>query len=328
MRKTFLVAAAAVLFTSGLAQAEVVEAVVARVGDRIITRSQYENRLRMGLQEIENSVPPAEVAERKTKYQTELLNEMLSELLIKDRADRLGIKITQNEINDAVERLKGQYGLKTEEEFVESLRKSGMSRAEMETRLRDTLLTNKVFARELRSRQELSDKELREHYERDKEQYRLPERARLREIVLLIPSDADDAAIGAIATRAETIATTARGTVDFKTLVTEHSESASKDQGGDLGVVSKGELIGALDEAVFNAQTGSVVGPVRSRSGFHIIKVEERLPSEIPGFDAVKDRLRQDASEDTFQRDYRTYIDKLRKEAFVQVNEAQIPSVL
>src|SRR5258708_16467571 len=60
----------------------------------------------------------------------------------------------------------------------------------MEARLRDTLLMNKVFGRELRGREELTDKELRERYDREKEHYRLPERARLREIVILKPDTA------------------------------------------------------------------------------------------------------------------------------------------
>ena len=65
-------------------------------------------------------------------------------------------------------------------QFEESLQRSGMTRADMEARLRDTLITNKVFSRELRNREDLTDKELRERYDREKERYRLPERARLR----------------------------------------------------------------------------------------------------------------------------------------------------
>ena len=323
--KRLAIAALALFSLAAPAAAEVVESVVARVGDRIITRSQYTSRLRTGLREIESNVPPGERMARSAEFQKNLLDEMLSELLIKDRADRLGLKVTNQELADATERLKAQYGIKTDQEFNESLQKSGMSRAEMEARLRDTLLTNKVFARELRSRNDLDDKGLRERYEAEKDHYRLPERARLRELVLLIPSDADEAAIGQLATQAETLAQAARTGADFAKLVAENSQSASKDQGGDIGVVGKGELIAALDQAVFAAQAGSVVGPIRTRSGFHVVKVEERLPSEVPGFDAVKDRLRQEASEETFQRDFKAYVERLKAEAFVQVYEDQVP---
>lgn len=304
--------------------AELVEAVVARVGDRIITRSQYDARLRDGFAELERTVPPQEVTARKQELKRTLINEMLSELLIKDRADRIGLSVTPNEVKEAVERLKAQYGIDSDERFNESLKSSGLTRPEMEGRLRDTLLTNKVFSRELRSRQDLSDKELRERYEREKEQYRLPERARLREIVLVVPDGADQSTAQAISQKAETIAESAKASADFAAVARESSDSPSKEQGGEIGVVSRGEMQPALDAAVFNATAGSVVGPIQGRSGFHIVKVEERLPSEIPSFDSIKERLRKEADEETFQRDYKSYIERLRKEAFVQVYEDRL----
>ena len=54
--------------------------------------------------------------------------------------------------------------------------------------------------------------------------------------------------------------------------------------------------------------------------------MESRLPSEVPAFESVKDRLRKDASEDAWQRDYKAYIDRLRKDAFIQINEQNVPT--
>jgi peptidyl-prolyl cis-trans isomerase C len=104
------------------------------------------------------------------------------------------------------------------------------------------------------------------------------------------------------------------------------SDAGTKDKGGDLGEVARGELLPDLDKAVFNATAGTVLGPLESKSGWHILKVEARLPSEVPAFESVKDRLRKDASEDAWQRDYKAYIDRLRKDAFIQINEQNIPS--
>ena len=68
-----------------------------------------------------------------------------------------------------------------------------------------------------------------------------------------------------------------------------------------------------------------MIGPIKTKSGFHILKVDERLASEVPGFDSVKDKLRKEVDEETFQRDLKAYLDRLRKEAYVQINEAQVP---
>jgi parvulin-like peptidyl-prolyl isomerase len=302
-----------------------IESIVVRVGDRIITRSMYDRRLRDAYTEAEQSGAPADqIATRKQEMRRTLVDDLINELLIKDRADRLGIAVTDAEIKDAIVRLKQQYGISTDAQFEDSLKKSGLTRAEMETRLRDTLVTNKVFARELRNREDLDDHELRERYDREKEHYRLPERAHLREIVIIRPDN--PAAVEAARLKAGEITTSVRGGDDFAKTASTVSESGTKDKGGDLGEVNRGELLPDLDTAVFNAAQGAIIGPIETKSGWHILKVEQRLPSEVPAFESVKDRLRKDVSDETFQRDLKAYLERLRKDAYIQINDQNIPT--
>ncbi|HVS31989.1 MAG TPA: peptidyl-prolyl cis-trans isomerase [Thermoanaerobaculia bacterium] len=322
MKKTII--AIFLAATAGsLSAAQLLEAIVVRVGDRIVTRSQYERRMAEALAEIEQVSPPDQVATARAELSKRFTDELINELLIKDRADRLGITITDAEVKDAINRLKQQYNISTDEQFDISLQQSGMTRADMEARLRETLITNKVFARELRNRSDLDDRELRERYAREKDEYRLPERARLREIVIVKPDN--PAAVDAAMQRANELAAAVRGGADFAQTATASSDSGTKEKGGDLGEVARGELIADLDKAVFDANAGAVIGPIETRSGWHILKVEQRLPSEVPAFESVKDRLRRDASEETFQRDLKAYLERLRQDAFIQIHEENIP---
>ncbi len=322
MKKTVL-ALSLVLAASTASAAQLLEGIVIRVGDRIVTRTQYDRRLRERLAEIDQTVDASKAATAKADARSSLTNELVSELLIRDRADRLGIVITDAEVKEAINRLKQQYNISTDQQFDESLKQSGLTRAEMEARLRETLMTNKVFARELRNRADLSDPELRERYNREKEQYRLPERAHLREIVVLKP---EAAKMEEARTRANEVAEAAKkaGT-DFANLATTMSESGTKDKGGDLGEIAKGDLVSELDKAVFNAAPGSIIGPIETKSAWFIMQVEQRLPSEVPAFESVKEKLRRDADEETFQRDYKAYIESLRKDAFIEIHEEMIP---
>jgi peptidyl-prolyl cis-trans isomerase SurA len=324
--KKSIIAIVFALAAVSVSAAELIEGIAIRVGDRIVTRSQYEKRLQDLFREIDQTAPPSEAAAAKEQVRQGLTNELVSELLIRDRADRLGISVTDAEVSDAVNRLKQQYGITSDEQFQESLRSSGLTRAEMEARLRETLITNKVFGRELRTRSEATDAELRERYNREKEEYRRPERAELREIVVLKPDAASR--MDEARQRANEIAEAARkpGT-DFSKLATTMSESGTAERGGSLGEVARGDLVAELDQAVFNAAAGTIVGPIETRSAWHIVRVERRLPSEVPAFESIKEQLRRDASEETFQRDFKAYVESLRKDAFIQVNEAMIPKV-
>src|SRR3954447_14999712 len=215
---------------ASLSAAQIVEAIVLRVGDRIVTSTQYAHRLKDAFAEIEQTSTSDQIAAKKAEFEKNLIDEMISELLIKDRADRIGVSVTEVELKEATARLKEQYGISTDQQFEESLQKSGLSRAEMESRLRETLISNKVFARELRSREELSDRELRERYDREKEHYRLPERAHLREIVIIRPDN--PAAAEKAGQKADDVANQARSGGDFAKLAQTFSDSGSKDKGG------------------------------------------------------------------------------------------------
>jgi parvulin-like peptidyl-prolyl isomerase len=324
MKKTILAVLISLAAVS-LSAAELVEAIVVRVGDRVITRTQYAKRLREGYAEIEQSTPADKAAAKRDELRKSIVNDLIAELLIKDRADRLGISVSDAEVKDAMVRLKQQYNIATDEAFEKSLKNSGMTRADMEARLRDTLLTNKLFGRELRGRDELTDKELRERYDREKDAYRLPERARLRSIIVTKPDD--PSAAERMAARVQQIASDAKAAPDFAKYAASVPENAMKEKGGEMGDVARGELLPDLDKAVFNSNSGAILGPIATKSGWHIIKVEQRLPSEVPAFESVKDKLRKDVSEESFNRDYKAYIERLRKEAFIQINEQNVPTI-
>ncbi|MBW3671575.1 MAG: SurA N-terminal domain-containing protein, partial [Acidobacteria bacterium] len=321
MKKNSLLVILILFCSATIASAEIVEAIVARVGDRIITRTEFQKRLDREVAEIEANAPADRAEAIKERRRKELLDEMISELLVRDRAEQIGIAVTDQEVAQAVNQLKNQYGITTDEEFEASLRQAGMTPAQMETRLRETLLSNKLFARELRSRSQLGDKELRKRYEREKERYRLPERAEVREIIVLIPENANEQQIEQLEDRAKQAYERATGGGEFEALVSEYSEAPSKAEAGSIGTVSRGELLPALDSGVFASDAGAIVGPIRTRFGFHILSVDNRLPSEVPSFDEIKERLREEESEAAFQRDLKAYLENLRTQSFVVVHE-------
>src|SRR5688500_7980000 len=112
MKKTLLTAVLVLSATSASA-AQLLEGIVVRVGDRIVTRSQHERRPRDTSREIDATAPAEQRATEKTKARQTLVNEMVSELLLRDRADRLGITVSEAEIQQSIVRMKQQYNITT-----------------------------------------------------------------------------------------------------------------------------------------------------------------------------------------------------------------------
>src|ERR1700690_2815043 len=100
MKKTIL-ALALTASAATLSAAQLLEAIVIRVGDRVVTRTQYARRLKDGFTEIEqNSTSPAETTTKKEELRKNLSNDLIAEMLIKDRADRLGLSVASDELKE------------------------------------------------------------------------------------------------------------------------------------------------------------------------------------------------------------------------------------
>ena len=311
MRKTFLLFAG-LSAAAGLFAAELVEQIVVRVNDRLITQSEFDRRLAMAAKAPNHASDPAEF--RKT-----VLEDLIREKLLEERAKEMSVSATDEEVEVAVARVKQQYNLATDAEFDASLAQSGMTRDELKRQMRQTITLQKVIGRDVTSRMDQSDDALRLEYERRKEQfYAIPESAHVAEIVLKFsPSDAEARQQAVVSI--EEIRVKIKGGAPFADLAKQSSEGTTKDKGGDLGVVAKGELVEALDAAVFVTPAQEYPAPALLSGSIHLFHVTDRRPAGFKPFSEVKDDLRKRISDEMYEKRFTEYMDKLRRDAFVKI---------
>jgi peptidyl-prolyl cis-trans isomerase D len=133
---------------------------------------------------------------------------------------------------------------------------------------------------------------LRTFYEESKDQYVQAEQRKAQHILLTLTADASDEESKRIQDQASDLASQAQGGKDFAELAKQFSvDSISSEQGGDLGYFEKGVMDAAFDEQVFSMQQGEISGPVRSRFGIHIIKLNEIKPETGKSFDQIKEEI-------------------------------------
>ncbi len=297
---------------AGLCAAELVEQIVVRVNDRLITQTEFDRRLALAAKAPNH---PTDLAE----LQKSVLEDLIREKLLEERAKEMSVSATDEEVEVAVARVKQQYNMTTDSEFEASLAQSGMSRDELKRQMRQTITLQKVIGRDVTSKMDQSDDALRLEYERRKEQfYAIPESAHAAEIVLKFsPSDAEarQQAVASI----EEIRVKIKGGAPFADLAKQSSEGTTKDKGGDLGVVNKGELVEALDVAVFVTPPEEYPAPALLSDSIHLFHVTDRKPASFKPFSEVKDDLRKRISDDMYEKRFTEYMDKLRRDAFVKI---------
>ncbi|HEY2386313.1 MAG TPA: SurA N-terminal domain-containing protein [Candidatus Binatia bacterium] len=145
--------------------------------------------------------------------------------------------------------------------------------------------------KELAAAVPVTDESVQAYYDAHQSDYAKPEKAHLREILFVVPGDADDAARAAIRKTADDVLAQAK-TGDFAALAREHSgDPLTKDSGGDLGLVEQGTLDSALDDAAFALSPGQVSDVVETSRGFAIVKLEEKQPAGTQPLAEVRDQI-------------------------------------
>ncbi len=122
----------------------------------------------------------------------------------------------------------------------------------------------------------LSEEEISATYEQSSERYKQAEVRKASHILFSVEAAADEQARVEILARAQTVLAEARGGADFAELAKIHSDDpGSKENGGDLGVVTRGQMVQPFEEAVFDMTEDEIRGPIETRFGYHLIKLTE-----------------------------------------------------
>ena len=107
--------------------------------------------------------------------------------------------------------------------------------------------------------------------------------------------------------------------VDFAELAKKKSEGPSAPDGGDLGFFRRGVMVAEFERAAFTLPIGGVSAPIRTKFGWHIIKVEEKRALEARPFEDMKEQLREKLLRGQLEKFTDQYVQELRAAAVVDV---------
>ena len=317
MRRT-LVSLLFLIALSPVLHAEMLNRIVLRINDRVLTLRDYQLRREDMVREILRRVQDAEERQRLIGQAGEtVFADMFRELLLESRADQLGVEIGEVQVDTAVAQLRESYNIKTDQEFAAALAQSGLTVQQMRAQLRNTLRVQEVRGREVASRVKVEEEDLRRYYRKNLEQFRQPEQAQLREVVVLEEGGASAEERTRIAS--EIRAKVAGGT-PLTDAVAEYTTSEVTSNVIELGWVSPGDLDKNLETAVWKLPKGSVSEPVPARGGLHLVEVIDRRESRIPPFAEVSAAIQAREEERVFREEVAKYMAELEKKSLIVAN--------
>ena len=269
----------------------------------------------ISLNEFRQEIQPlrAELLQLPTSQQNLLLRQALSQLidqeLLLDEAQQRGIAISDDEMQQALIDLRGNYSA---EEYQEILRSSGQDPDYWLQQLRIRLLSEKVAASVTKDKIAIDDQQIEEYYLQHLEDYRHPDQLQARQILL----------------QTEQEATRLRNRIlageSFAALARQYSLSPDHENGGDLGTFTRGQFPPEFDKALFSLTPGRISQPVKSPYGVHLFLVEKRLKAGVLPLAEVRDKIRRQLQAREETRLYQQWLFELREKTNVQIDWEQL----
>jgi len=297
-----------------------IDEVIVRVNAGVIMRSAFESAQRELLDDLKKkNMTPEELEKLFNEYKPRLLDDLINSQLLVQRAKDLSINVDA-QVNQQILLLMKESNCDSDKCLEQKMREAGLDMEEYrriigEKFSRDAVLGQEVYRKLLMSQ---TEKEKREFYEKNKQDYVEPGEVTLSNIFIAFGKDQEQA----LARAKELVVQARAGVVDFKTLAQKYTESEPGKKDPSLGKFKIPDLKPEVKAVVENAKAGEVTDPVKLETGYSIFHVDERKEQNQLGFEdeRVQNFIGRALIDKRIGDEVEVYLTKLRNDAFIEID--------
>jgi peptidyl-prolyl cis-trans isomerase SurA len=307
VKRILLLAVPALVLSAG----EVREEVLVVVNCHVIARRTLQQAVEQSTAALYRQFSGKELDEKLRDAREKTLQGLVDAFLIQDKAEDLGIVIPEDYIQGYIEDVKKQNNFSSDADFERALKGSlGIGLAEYTKRTRQQVIQQEVLRKEVYSKIAIEEQELRAYYEEHKAEYKLPNRYRIRELVLARGASPEEKE-AAKATLAKVQGALKAGTA-FEELARQYSTSPSRSMGGDLGWIGKGILRSSIEEAALGLKPDEVSAPIETDKDLYLVQLVASELDQAQPFADVKAKILEKLQEPKAQNAIENYLNGLR----------------
>jgi peptidyl-prolyl cis-trans isomerase SurA len=300
---------------------EVVDRIVAVVNNDMISLLEFEEALHPYSEKVRSLGYDSE-EEKKTlaKVREDILNQIIDQKLTDQESRRAGITVNEKEIDAAVERVKSS-NFYTDEELKHTLAAEGLTIEDYRSRMREQIVRSRLVNLEIKSKIVITKDDVKAYYKDHQEEFQGGKKYRLRNILMEIPSYADESQQLEIRKKMEDILAKIRKGQSFEKLAAQYSRSSSAAEGGDLGVFSSEVLAPELQEALKKMKSGQVTPVMKTDAGWQIFFVQEIMETGGKSLEDASPEIEEKLFNEVVNKKFRAWIEELRKCSYIKVIE-------
>ena len=299
----------------------VVEEIIARVNNQIITRAEY-LRSKDQLKQEAQQQDPANADKIVAEKDKDVLRDLIDQQLLLEKGKDLGIT-ADTEVIKRLDEMRKEMKLESMEDLEKAAQAQGIGFEDFKQNLKNQIITQQVISKEVGSRMSIGKEELQEFYDAHKSQMEQPEQVRLSELLISTekkdPATAEAQQVAAAQAKADELLAQIRKGAAFDEAAKKNSDGPTAAQGGDLGYFKRGTLAKELEDKTFAMKPGEVSDVIRTKQGFVILKVTEHQQAGVPPLSQIEGRVQDAIYMQKLQPALRAYLQKLREEAYIKI---------
>ena len=311
----------------------VVEEIIARINNQIITRSEYVREREQQKQEAQQQ-DPANADKAYAQKERDVLRGLIDQQLLLEKGKDLGIN-ADTDLIKRLDEIRKDTKLETMEDVDKAAQAQVVSFEDFKQNLKNQIITQKVISQEVGSHLQVTKEEEQQFYDEHKSEMQQPEQIRLSEILIAAQkapapgdktpvTDPTPEEIAAAEAKAKDLLEQIHKGAKFEDVAKKESSGPTAAQGGDLGYFPRGQLAKELEEKTFVMKKGEVSDVVRVKQGFVILKVTDHPSGGIPTVKEVEPRLQEAIYMERLQPALREYLTRLREEAFIDIKQGYV----
>lgn len=302
------------IVASSLLGQELVEAIVAVVNDDIITLSEYKKEYASSMRMLRAQLKGEELAKQEKLLKDNLLESMITDLLLLQEAKKLGLNVTE-QARMTLENIKKENNLTSDEQLKRALAQQGIAYEDFIDQMQQNLLKQNLIFSEVGRKIAITDPEIVSYYKVHRDDFIDPIEYTLKMIYI----SQEGKSAGEIDAKKAQIDQKLEANEDFGQVAAEFSEGPEKDSQGDLGSFKEGELQKGLEQAIEGLEVGGVTPWLNLQGAWYRLKLVEKKERRLREFQEVRKEIEKIIFEQRQQEELKTYMANLRAKSYIKI---------
>jgi len=299
----------------------VVEEIIARVNNEIITRTEYDKSLAQTEEETRQDcqgkcTPEQLQSELETRKKT-ALRDLIDQSLLAQRGKDLGISV-ETDVVKQLDQIRQGNKLDSLDALEKAVTSQGLNWEDFKSNIRNRILTQKVVSQEVGSHISIGESDARKYYDDHKSEFVRPEQVALREIIVNTEGK-KDTELPDLKKKSETALKRVKDGEDFGEIAKRLSDGTTKEQGGYIGTFKRGELAKQLEDVVFKMKRNELTEVIETKQGYLIFQVLEHYDEGEQSFEKVKNEIMDRLYNEKLEPAVREYLKTLREQSYVVI---------